>query len=553
MTKEWTTTVMRRVEMRLIAAFIGMLCVIGSMTAQSVQEPEMVFVAGGVFTMGCTFDQGGNCSYDENPSHEVQITGFKIAKYEVTQALWKQVMRNSPSHFKGDNLPVENVSWDEVQFFIQRLNDLTGKNYRLPTEAEWEYAARGGNQSHQTPFAGDFEAEIVAWYAANSGNSPHAVGEKQPNELGLYDMSGNVWEWCSDYYGDYSSGRCVNPKGAKRGTARVVRGGCYSGGLRQCRVAVRKSLYGGGKDFMTGFRLAMDDDREIRAEAAAQQAEQERIEAEKAAAVAAKQAEQERIAAEKKAEQERIIAEKKAEQERIIAEKKAEQDRIAAEKAAAEAAKQAEKDRIAAEKAAAETAKQAEKDRIAEEKKAKRNSYDFRRLPLFAINVGGGAGYSPPTQFVNLSAGLDIAIACKPKFAFGLYGSYKTTFATFLLQGAAGFDFMMGRQNSAFLLGLGCDYRRPMSTEFEKSKYKVQRKTEMVLGIDLRIGGVFKGFYFFFDFSAGPYKGKDVISQNLGNGVVNEWHDDWNTMLLQANFNIGINFAQLGKKNKKNK
>ena len=197
-------------------------------------------------------------------------------------------------------------------------------------------------------------------------------------------MSGNVWEWCSDYYGQYPSDKQTNPTGAKKGTARIVRGGCYAAIGRQCRVASRKSLYQGGKDYMTGFRLAMDDDREARAAAAAQQAEQERIAAEKAAADAAKQAEQDRIAAEKKAEQDRIVEEKKAEQdriaaekaaeaaakqaeqERIAAEKKAEQDRIAAEKAAETAAKQAEQDRIAAEK-------KAEQDRIVEEKKARQN------------------------------------------------------------------------------------------------------------------------------------------------------------------------------------
>jgi formylglycine-generating enzyme required for sulfatase activity len=367
----------------------------GSVKAQSVSEPEMIFVAGGTFTMGCTYEQGSDCASDEKPSHEVQLTGFAIGKYEVTQALWKQVMGNNPSRFKGDSLPVENVTWDDVQMFILRLNVKTGKNYRLPTEAEWEYAARGGQQSRQTQFAGGFDLETVAWCSTNSENATHNVGGRQPNELGLYDMSGNVWEWCSDYYGTYPSDKQTNPIGVKKGTARVLRGGCYAAIGRQCRVSGRKSLYQGGKDYLTGFRLAMDDDREARAAEAARQAEQERIAAEKkaeqeriAAEKAARQAEQERIAAEKKAEQERIAAEKaaaeaarQAEQERIAAEKKAEQERIAAEKAAAEAARQAEQERIAAEKkaeqeriaaekAAAEAARQAEQGRIAAEKKA---------------------------------------------------------------------------------------------------------------------------------------------------------------------------------------
>ena len=244
--------------------------------AQSVTEPEMVFVAGGTFTMGCTFEQGGDCATDAKPSHDVQITGFLIAKHEVTQALWKQVMRNNPSRFKGDNLPVENVSWDDIQVFLQRLNAMTGKNYRLPTEAEWEYAARGGQKSQQTQFSGGFEIEDVAWCLSNSNNTTHSVGEKNPNEQGLYDMSGNVWEWCSDYYGTYSRDNQVNPTGPKKGSVRVVRGGCYAGNYRQCMVAARKSLYQGGKDFMTGFRLVMSDDREDIAAEALRQEEQAR-------------------------------------------------------------------------------------------------------------------------------------------------------------------------------------------------------------------------------------------------------------------------------------
>lgn len=276
----------------------------GRLFAQQVNEPEMVFVAGGSFTMGCTNEQGDDCTTDENPSHEVQLTGFAIAKYEVTQALWQQVMGNNPSRFKGDSLPVENVTWDDVQLFLQRLNAKTGKKYRLPTEAEWEYAARGGQQSRQNRFAGSTELAAVAWFSANAENSTHNVGTRQANELGLFDMSGNVWEWCEDLYGAYGSDRQTNPIGAKKGTARVLRGGCYASTERQCRVSGRKSLYQLGKDYMTGFRLAMDDDREARAAAAAQQAEQERIAAEKAAADAAKQAEQERIAAERQAQKE---------------------------------------------------------------------------------------------------------------------------------------------------------------------------------------------------------------------------------------------------------
>lgn len=378
--------------------------------AQQLQEPEMVFVTGGSFTMGCTFEQGSDCNTDEKPSHTVKLTGFAIAKYEVTQSLWKQVMGNNPSRFKGDSLPVENVTWDEVQIFLQRLNAQTGKNYRLPTEAEWEYAARGGQQSRQTQYAGGVNLEDVAWCNLNSENQTHPVGTKQPNELGLYDMSGNVWEWCSDYYGSYSSENATNPKGPAKGSSRVLRGGCYASISAQERVSVRKSFYQGGKDYMTGFRLAMDDDREALAAAAAALAAQERLAAEKAAAEAAKKTEQERVAAEKaaaeaakKAEQERIAAEKAAERERMAAEKAAEQERIAAEKAAADAAKKAEQERIATEKKAEQDSiaaeKKAEQERLAAERQAKKEAHDrlvqhrrdsIRALPFntfFTLNV----------------------------------------------------------------------------------------------------------------------------------------------------------------------
>ena len=426
-------------------AFVLFFILQGKVIAQQVTEPEMIFVGGGTFEMGCTFEQGGDCASDEKPSHFVQLTGFAISKYEVTQALWKQVMGNNPSRFKGDSLPVENVSWDDVQVFLQRLNSKTGKNYRLPTEAEWEYAARGGQLSRQTQYAGGSDLENVAWCSANSDNLTHNVGGRQPNELGICDMSGNVWEWCSDYYGTYVTDKQTNPTGVKKGTARVLRGGCYAAIGRQCRVSGRKSLYQGGKDYMTGFRLAMNDDREARAAAAAQQAEQERIAAEKAAAEAARQAEQERIAAEKKAEQERIAAEKKAEQERIAAEKaaaeaarQAEQERIAAEKKAEQeriaAEKKAEQERIAAEKAAAEAARQAEQERIAAEKQAKREEQaikaQHRRDSLNAL---------PWNTFFTVNAAASVI----PQFSYGfkigqvkVVGWYFSAMSNFHFKGA---------------------------------------------------------------------------------------------------------------------
>ncbi|MBQ3247459.1 MAG: SUMF1/EgtB/PvdO family nonheme iron enzyme, partial [Alistipes sp.] len=172
---------------------------------------EMVFVKGGTFTMGATAEQGSDADSDEKPAHSVTVSNFYIGKYEVTQAQWEAVMGKNPSRFKGDNLPVERVSWNDIQKFIEKLNAKTGKRYRLPTEAEWEYAARGGNQSKGYKYSGSNDIGSVAWYTDNSSSPTHPVGQKQPNELGLYDMSGNVYEWCSDWHGSYSSGSQTNP------------------------------------------------------------------------------------------------------------------------------------------------------------------------------------------------------------------------------------------------------------------------------------------------------------------------------------------------------
>ena len=231
--------------------------------AQNVNADDikMVSVASGSFTMGCTYEQGSACSFDEKPSHQVQLKAYSIAKYPVTQKLWKAVMGNNPSRYVGDDLPVHNVTWEEVQMFIQRLNQLTGKHYRLPTEAEWEYAARGGiGQPINYRYAGNAELDSVGWYSENSGSIVHAVGGKQPNALGLYDMSGNVWEWCSDIYGMYDSKDQTDPVGASKGYSRVLRGGCYAALPNMCRITTRKAMYQGGKDNATGFRLALDDD-----------------------------------------------------------------------------------------------------------------------------------------------------------------------------------------------------------------------------------------------------------------------------------------------------
>jgi formylglycine-generating enzyme required for sulfatase activity len=217
---------------------------------------EMVLVQGGTFTMGCTPEQGSDCYNDEKPAHRVTVSSFYIGKYEVTQAQWKIVMGNNPSKFTGDNLPVEQVSWDDVQEFIRKLNARTGLRYRLPTEAEWEYAARGGNRSRGYKYSGSNNISAVAWYDGNSGNKTHPVGQKQPNELGLYDMSGNVWEWCNDWKGDYSSYAQTNPTGPSSGSFRMYRGGSWLSLARYARVPFRGNGAPGPKSSNLGFRLA---------------------------------------------------------------------------------------------------------------------------------------------------------------------------------------------------------------------------------------------------------------------------------------------------------
>ena len=218
---------------------------------------EMIFVRGGSFIMGCTSEQGNDCFPDEEPAHEVIVNSFYIAKYEVTQELWVAVMGENPSHFKGAKLPVENVSWSDVQVFIRKLNELTGKKYRLPTEAEWEFAASGGNKSTGKKYCGRNVVNNVAWYSQNSQNKTHPVGLKTPNELGIYDMSGNVWEWCSDWYAEYGSEPQTNPKGAAKSDYRVIRGGSYNIFAKYVRVTTRGSTTD-ARYYNIGFRLVSD-------------------------------------------------------------------------------------------------------------------------------------------------------------------------------------------------------------------------------------------------------------------------------------------------------
>ena len=219
---------------------------------------KMVRVVGGTFQMGATSEQGSDADSDETPVHSVTLSDYYIGQTEVTQELWEAVMGSNPSYFKGDNQrPVENVSWNDCQEFIEKLNRLTGKNFRLPTEAEWEYAARGGSKSRGYKYSGSNNPDAVAWYYYNSGSKTHPVATKQSNELGLYDMSGNVYEWCQDWYGGYKSNSQTNPTGASKGSRRGLRGGSWGSSAGGVRVSDRDDYSPDYRDSNLGLRLAL--------------------------------------------------------------------------------------------------------------------------------------------------------------------------------------------------------------------------------------------------------------------------------------------------------
>ena len=218
---------------------------------------NMVRVEGCTFRMGATSEQDCDAYDIEEPVHSVTLSSYYIGKTEVTQALWKAVMGSNPSKFKGENLPVENVSWDDCQVFVRKLNSLTGQNFRLPTEAEWEFACRGGNNSLGYKYSGSDNIDNVAWFDCNSGRKTHFVATKSPNELGIYDMSGNVWEWCSDWYDKYSSGAQANPKGPESGSCRVFRGGGWGSYAGYCRSSNRGYNTPTHRHDRLGLRLAL--------------------------------------------------------------------------------------------------------------------------------------------------------------------------------------------------------------------------------------------------------------------------------------------------------
>ena len=224
---------------------------------------EMVAVEAGSFYMGAQNTSSAEMNYDESaymveaPVHHVTLAGYNIGVFEVTQAQWVSAMGTNPSFIQGDNLPVENVSWEQVQEFIALLNEASGKEYRLPTEAEWEFAARGGNLSEGFKYSGYSVLGACGWYYSNSESTTHEVGTKFPNELGIYDMNGNVREWCDDWFEYYSSDETSDPQGPDYGDMKVNRGGSWTTPAANCRNSYRQADYPSEASQDLGFRLAL--------------------------------------------------------------------------------------------------------------------------------------------------------------------------------------------------------------------------------------------------------------------------------------------------------
>jgi formylglycine-generating enzyme required for sulfatase activity len=219
---------------------------------------DMVLVKGGVFTMGCRGGIDIDCEDEEKPSHEEEVNDFYICKYEVTQAQWKSVMGTNPSFFTDcDSCPVESVSYDEIQTFIDRLNEkFPSLEFRLPVEKEWEFAARGGRMSKSFKYCGSDNPDEVSWFDKNGSNKTHPVGQKKPNELGLYDMGGNVWEFCSDWFYFYTGPNSERERGPLGKVSHSDRGGCWQYSSRYVRPGTRGGLMSVEKNNDLGFRLA---------------------------------------------------------------------------------------------------------------------------------------------------------------------------------------------------------------------------------------------------------------------------------------------------------
>ena len=252
------------IRLNCIIIFFLFVSIIGCHNSNKFEVEKLlegfVKVEGGRFMMGSA-DTVPNLQSDE-VQHEVEVATFHMQATEVTQELYELVMGSNPSSKKEwKDMPVTDVSWEDAQEFITKLNEITGGKYRLPTEAEWEYAARGGNRSQGYVYSGSNNIEEVAWYQSNSGEHPHVVKEKKPNELGLYDMTGNVWEWCSDWYADYrlDAKGSVNPQGADNGSYRVIRGGSWFNQPENCRVAYRLNYNPQNRHSRIGFRLVFSE------------------------------------------------------------------------------------------------------------------------------------------------------------------------------------------------------------------------------------------------------------------------------------------------------
>lgn len=221
---------------------------------------EMVRVKGGTFTMGNNSARGLKVNYEASrPEHQVTVGDYYIGRFEVTQAQWNAVTGENPSRHGGnDSLPVEQVSWDDAQTFCALLSQMTGRRFRLPSEAEWEYAARGGQMSKDTPFSGSPVMADCGWYCVNSEGHPHPVGRQKPNELGLYDMSGNISEWCEDWMAPYGSADQQSPRGPRTGESRVMRGGHYNSTSPGCTVYDRSWYLPTGRYEYFGLRVVME-------------------------------------------------------------------------------------------------------------------------------------------------------------------------------------------------------------------------------------------------------------------------------------------------------
>ena len=218
---------------------------------------NMVEIDGGAFSMGATYEQCSDAYEWEKPVHRVTLSNYFILQHPVTQEQWDAVMPSNPSFNRGKSLPVDSVSWDDCIQFIDALNELSGLTFKLPTEAQWEFAARGGNKHRDLKFSGCNNLDMVGWYEMNSDCVTQPIRHKQANEIGLFDMSGNVWEWCDDWYDVYDKNNVTNPVGATSGTRKVLRGGCCNSNAICCRVSYRIGRNVKYKDRAVGFRLVL--------------------------------------------------------------------------------------------------------------------------------------------------------------------------------------------------------------------------------------------------------------------------------------------------------